>query len=117
VSTCILYAVGYVATLLFGCDAGRFARSVLLTCFLSSCLVIPNLDRLLFLQATMTLGASTYLIAICWSARRSLGKTGTVPSSALVSETLLPIYDVSALIELSPILLVIATIIGMTTSA
>jgi hypothetical protein len=100
-SVCILYAVGYFATLNFGRAAGSFAQSVLLTCFLSSCLVIPDLSRLLFLQATMTLGASTYLTAIHWSARRSLGKTGTVPSSALVSETLLPIDNVNTLIELS----------------
>jgi hypothetical protein len=116
-SVCFLCAVRYVVRLDFGRAAGSFAQSILLTYFLSSCLVIPDLSRLLFLQATITLGASTCLTAIYWSARRSLGKTGTLPSSALVSETLLLIDDVNALVELSPILLVIVTIIGIITSA
>ena len=117
-SVCILFIVGLVARRTFGRAAGSFAQSVLLTYFLSSCLVIPDLNRLLFLQAIMTLGASTCLTARFWSARRILGKTApTLPSSALVSKTLLPIDDVNALITSSPILLVIVTIIGIITSA
>jgi hypothetical protein len=114
---CFLYAAGFVARHYFGREVGSFAQSVLLTCVLSSYLVIPDLSRLLFLQAILTLAASTCLTAIYLSARRSLGNIGTLPSRALVSETLLPIEDVNTLIELSPILLVIVTIIGIVTSA
>jgi hypothetical protein len=114
---CFFFAVGFGARRAFGREAGSFAQSVLLTCILSSHLVIPDISRLLFLQAILTFGASTCLTAIYWSARRSLRNIGTLPSRALVSETLLPIEDVSTLIELSPILLVIVTIVGIVTSA
>jgi hypothetical protein len=40
-------------------------------------------------------------------------KDGTVNVKCLVTETLLPIDDVNTLIELSPIILVILTIIGI----
>jgi hypothetical protein len=116
-SVCVLYAVGYFARLAFGRAAGSFAQSVVLTSFISSCLVIPDLNRLLFLQITMTLGAIACLTGMYGSAQRSLRKPGALPSSTLVSETILPIADVNALIELSPILLVIVTIIGMFKSA
>ena len=113
----ILFAVGHFARSYFGRAAGSFAQSVVLTYFLSICLVIPDLNRLLFLQATMSIGAFACLTVMCWSARRSLGKTGTLPSGALVSQTLLPIDDVNDMIELTPIIPVIVTIIGMIQSA
>jgi hypothetical protein len=112
-----LLAVGSLTKFYFGRAAGSFAQSVVLTCFLSSCLVIPDLNRLLFLQAAMTVGSVACLTGMCWSARRSLGKTGTLPSRTLVSQTLLPIDDVNAMIELTPIIPVIVTIIGMIQSA
>jgi hypothetical protein len=115
-SVCFLLAVGYFTKSYFGRAAGSFAQSVVLTCFLSSCLVIPDLNRLLCLQAAMTIGSFACLTGMCWSARRSLGKTGTLPSRALVSQTLLPIDDVNAMIELTPMIPVIVTIIGMITS-
>jgi hypothetical protein len=112
-----LLIVGYVAKLGGGRAAGSFAQSVVLIYFLSSCLVIPDIHRLVILQATMTLGAFACVTGMCWSARRSLKKTGTLPSRTLVSQTLLPIDDFNAMIELTPILPVIVTIIGMITSA
>jgi hypothetical protein len=108
-----LLAVGYVAKRCCGHAAGSFAQSVVLTCFLASYLVIPDLLRLVVLQAAMTLGSFACISGMCWSARRSLGKTGTLPSRTLVSQTLLPIDDVNAFIELTPIIPVIVTIIGM----
>jgi hypothetical protein len=116
-SVCFLLAVGYVAKLGFGRAAGSFAQSVVLTYFLSRCLVIPDIHRLVALQAAMTLGAFACLTGMCWSARRSLGKTGTLPSRTLVSQTLLPIDDINVMIELTPIIPVIVTIIGMIQSA
>jgi hypothetical protein len=112
-----LLAVGHFMKSYFGRAAGNFEQSVILTYFLASCLVIPDLNRLLFLQATMTLGAFACVTGMRWSARRSLGKTGTLPSRTLVSQTLLPIDDVNAMIELTPIIPMIVTIIGMITSA
>jgi hypothetical protein len=112
-----LLAVGYFTKSYFGRAAGNFAQSILLTYFLSSCLVIPDLNRLIFLQATTTLVAFACVTGLWWSARRSLGKTGTLPSRTLVSATLLPIDDVNAMIELTPIIPVVVTIIGMITSA
>jgi hypothetical protein len=113
----VLYAVGYFVRLAFGRAAGSFAQFVLWTCFLSTCLVIPDLNRLLFLQTIVSLGAIACLTGIYWSAQCSLQKPGTLPLSTLVSETLLPVDDVNALIALSPILLVIVTNIGMFESA
>jgi hypothetical protein len=112
-----LLAVGYVTKICCGRAAGSFAQSVALTCFLSSYLVIPDVHRLVALQAAMTLGAFACLTGMCWSARRSLGKTGTLPSRTLVSQTLLPIDDINVMIELTPISPVIVTIIGMIQSA
>jgi hypothetical protein len=112
-----LLAVGSFAKSYFGRAAGSFAQSAVLTYFLSTCLVIPDIHRLLCLQAIMSIGAFACLTGMCWSARRTLGKTGTLPSRTLVSQTLLPIDDVNALIELTPILAVIVTIIGMIQSA
>jgi hypothetical protein len=65
----------------------------------------------------MTLGAFACVTGMCWSARRSLGKTDTLPSKTLVSQTMLPIDDANTMIELTPIIPVIVTIIGMITSA
>jgi hypothetical protein len=107
----------YFANVVAGRAAGSFAQSVVLICFLSSRLVIPDIHRLVSLQATMTLGAFACVTGMCWSARRSLRKTGTLPSRTLVSQTLMPIDDFNAMIELTPILPVIVTIIGMITSA
>jgi hypothetical protein len=47
-----LLAVGYAAKLGFGRAVGSFAQSVVLIYFLSSCLVIPDICRLISLQAT-----------------------------------------------------------------
>jgi hypothetical protein len=111
-----LLAVGSFTKSYFGRAAGSFAQSVVLICFLSSYLVIPDLNRLLFLQAAMSIGAFACLTGMCWSARRSLGKTGALPSRALVSQILLPIDDIKVMIELTPIIPVIVTIIGMIVS-
>jgi hypothetical protein len=116
-SVASLLAVGYLTKHFFGRAAGSFAQSVVLACFLSSYLVIPDLHRLVALQATLTLGSFACITGMCWSARRSLGKTGTLPSRALVSENLLPIDDVNNMIELTPIIPVVVTIIGIITSA
>jgi hypothetical protein len=117
-SMAFLSAVGHFARSYFGCAAGNFAQSVVVTYFLSTCLVIPDIHRLLFIQAIMSIGAFACVTGMCWSARRSLKKTpGTLPSSALVCETLLPIDDVNTFIELTPIIPVIVTIIGMIQSA
>jgi hypothetical protein len=61
----------------------------------------------------MTLGAFACVTGRPWSARRSFGKTGTLPPRTLVSQTLLPIDDLNAMIELTPIIPLIVTIIGM----
>jgi hypothetical protein len=108
-----LASVGFLLSVGCGRAAGSFAQSVVLTCFLSSYLAIPGFNRLVALQATMTLRSFACLPGMCWSARRSLGKTGILPSRTLVSQTLLPIDDVNAMIELTPIILVIVTNIGM----
>jgi hypothetical protein len=114
-----LFAVGRGTQFCFGSAAGSFAQSFVLAWFLSRCIVIPDLNRLLVLQATLTLGAFACLTGMYWSARRSLANTekDTLPSRALVSKTLLPIEDVNALIELTPGILVVVTIIGLSQSA
>jgi hypothetical protein len=98
VSLGFLLAVDSFAKSYFGRAVGSLAQSAVLTYFLSTCLVIPDIHRLLCLQAIISIGAFACLTGMCWSARRSLGKTtGTLPSRTLVSQTLLP-----RLIELTP---------------
>jgi hypothetical protein len=84
--------------------------------YLSMLLVIPDLIRLVVIQTAMSGLAVMCLVATYLSARRSLRKTGT-PSSALVNEVLMSIDDINFGVEVSPFLLVIVTIIGVSVSA